>query len=131
MSDWEVDDRIKQLLADDQDAPSNKRLIGTVTPLGSLDELDDDNMDETTYSLTRVTEQTNENTYGDDLRLLQYQRSSALNTNTYGGTKVSARSSAGGDMTARDESELSRGESSIASYLDWSVIDREFPTGTQ
>ncbi len=131
MSDWEVDDRVKQLLADDQDASSNKRLIRTVTPLGNLDELDDDDLDATTYSLTRVTEQTNENTYGDDLRLLQNRRLSGLNTNTYGGTRVSARSSAGGDMTARDESELSKGESSIASYLDWSAIDKEFPTGTQ
>jgi hypothetical protein len=131
LSDWEVDDRVKQLLADDQDASSNKRLIRTVTPLGNLDELDDDDLDATTYSLTRVTEQTNENTYGDDLRLLQNRRLSGLNTNTYGGTRVSARSSAGGDMTARDESELSKGESSIASYLDWSAIDKEFPTGTQ
>jgi len=88
-------------------------------------------LDATTYSLTRVTEQTNENTYGDDLRLLQYRRTNSLSTNRYGGTRVSARSSAGGDMTARDESELSRGESSLASYLDWSEIDRQFPTGTQ
>jgi len=132
LSDWEVDDRVKQLLADDQDPSSNRKLTRTITPLENLDELDDDNMDETTYSLTRVTEQTNENTYGDDLRLLQYRRSTGLNTNTYGGgTRASARSSAGGDMTARDESEISRGESSVASYLDWSVIDKEFPTGTQ
>jgi len=131
LSDWEVDDRVKRLLADDQDASSNKRPIRTVTPLDDLDELDDDDLDATTYSLTRVTEQTNENTYGDDLRLLQNRRLSGLNTNTYGGTRVSARSSAGGDMTARDESELSKGESSIASYLDWSAIDKEFPTGTQ
>jgi hypothetical protein len=131
LSDWEVDDRVKQLLADDQDPSFNRKLTRTITPLENLDELDDDNMDETTYSLTRVTEQTNENTYGDDLRLLQYRRSTGLNTNTYGGTRASARSSAGGDMTARDESELSRGESSVASYLDWSVIDKEFPTGTQ
>jgi hypothetical protein len=104
-----------------------------VIPLDNLDELDDDDddMNETTFSLTRVTEQTNENTYGDDLRLLQNRRSSALNTNTYGGTRVSARSSAGGDMTARDESELSRGESSIGSYIDWSLIDKEYATGTQ
>jgi hypothetical protein len=126
-----VDDRVKHLLADDQDASSNKRFTRTVTPLDDLDELDDDDLDATTYSLTRVTEQTNENTYGDDLRLLQNRRSTGLNPNTYGGTRVSARSSAGGDMTARDESELSRGESSIGSYLDWSTIDKEFPTGTQ
>ncbi|CAF2630558.1 unnamed protein product [Rotaria sp. Silwood2] len=131
LSDWEVDDRVKQLLADDQDTLPNKKFTKTVTPLADLDELDDDNMDETTYSLTRVTEQTNENTYGDDLRLVLNRRSSALNTNTYGGTRVSARSSAGGDMTARDESELSRGDSSINSYMDWSALDREFPTGTQ
>ncbi len=134
LSDWEVDDRIKQLLADEQDGSLNKKLPRTVPLLADLDELDDDDdddLDPTTYSLTRVTDQTNENTYGDDLRLLQYRRASGLNTNTYGGTRVSARSSAGGDMTARDESELSRGESSIGSYLDWSVIDKEFPTGTQ
>lgn len=134
MSDWEVDDRVKQLLADDPDASSNKKITRTVTPLADLDELNDDEDDDlnaTTYSLTRVTEQTNENTYGDDLRLLQYRRTAGLNTNTYGGTRISARSSAGGDMTARDESELSRGESSLASYLDWSAIDKEFPTGTQ
>ncbi len=132
LSDWEVDDRVKQLLADDQDALPTKKLTRTVTPLANLDELDDDDdLDATTYSLTRVTEQTNENTYGDDLRLLQNRRSSGLNANTYGGTRVSARSSAGGDMTARDESELSKGESSIASYLDWSAIDKDFPTGTQ
>jgi hypothetical protein len=130
LSDWEVDDRVKQLLADDQDGLSARKLTRTVTPLANLDEFDDDNMDETTYSLTRVTEQTNENTYGDDLRLLQHRRPNAMTTNTYGGTRVSARSSAGGDMTARDESELSRGESSIGSYLDWSLIDKEFPTGT-
>jgi len=132
LSDWEVDDRVKQLLADDQDGSSNRKFTKTVPPLDDLDELDDDDdLDATTYSLTRVTEQTNENTYGDDLRLLQNRRSTGLTTNTYGGTRVSARSSAGGDMTARDESELSRGESSIGSYLDWSTIDREFPTGTQ
>lgn len=134
LSDWEVDDRVKQLLADDQDATSNKKFTRTVTPLDNLEELDDDDagdLDATTYSLTRVTEQTNENTYGDDLRLLQYRRTNGLNTNTYGGTRASARSSAGGDMTARDESELSRGESSIGSYLDWSAIDREYATGTQ
>ena len=132
MSDWEVDDRVKNLLADDQDAASsNRRIARTITPLEDLDELDDDDLDATTYSLTRVTEQTNENTYGDDLRLLQNRRSTGLNTNTYGGTRVSARSSAGGDMTARDESELSRGGSSIGSYIDWSTIDKEFPTGTQ
>ncbi|CAF4886436.1 unnamed protein product, partial [Rotaria magnacalcarata] len=75
LSDWEVDDRVKQLLADDQDVSSNKKFTKTVPPLANLDELDDDdNMDDTTYSLTRVTEQTNENTYGDDLRLLQYRR---------------------------------------------------------
>jgi hypothetical protein len=126
-----VDDRVKQLLADDQDGSSNKKLTKTVPLLDDLDELDDDDLDATTYSLTRVTEQTNENTYGDDLRLLQNRRSSGLNTNTYGGTRISARSSAGGDLTARDESELSRGESSVGSYLDWSAIDKEYPTGTQ
>ncbi|UJR30925.1 hypothetical protein I4U23_018437 [Adineta vaga] len=133
LSDWEVDDRVKQLLADDQDSLPSRKLTRTITPLDNLDELDDDelNMEETTYSLTRVTEQTNDNTYGDDLRLLQYRRSSGLNTNTHGGTRISARSSAGGDMTARDESELSRNESSIASIIDWSAIDRDFPTGTQ
>ncbi len=133
MSEWEVDDRVKQLLADDQDVSSNKKLIRTVTPLENLDELDDDDdddLDATTYSLTRVTEQTNENTYGDDLRLLQNRRASGLNANTYGGTRVSARSSAGGDMTARDESELSRGDST-GSYIDWSAIDKDYPTGTQ
>ncbi len=126
-----MDDRVKQLLADDQDGSSNKKLTKTVPLLDDLDELDDDDLDATTYSLTRVTEQTNENTYGDDLRLLQNRRSSGLNTNTYGGTRISARSSAGGDLTARDESELSRGESSVGSYLDWSAIDKEYPTGTQ
>ena len=132
LSDWEVDDRVKQLLADDQDAQTNKRISRTVTPLADLDELndDDDDLDPTTYSLTHVTGRTNENTYGDDLRLLQNRRSTGLTMNTYGGTRVSARSSAGGDMTARDESELSRGESSVASILDWSAIDRDFPTGT-
>ncbi|CAF1984679.1 unnamed protein product [Rotaria magnacalcarata] len=131
LSDWEVDDRVKQLLADDQDVSSNKKFTKTVPPLANLGELDDDdNMDDTTYSLTRVTEQTNENTYGDDLRLLQYRRPNTLTTNTYGGTRVSARSSAGGDMTARDESEISIGESSIPSVLDWSALDRDFPTGT-
>ncbi|CAF3863443.1 unnamed protein product [Adineta steineri] len=132
LSDWEVDDRVKQLLADDQDTSINRKLSRTITPLGSLDELDidDDNMDETTYSLTRVTE-TNENTYGADLQLLQHPRFSGAHTNTYGGTRASARSSAGGDMTARDESELSKGESSLASYIDWSLIDKDFPTGTQ
>lgn len=105
-----------------------------MTPLADLDELDnddDDDLDPPTYSLTHVTGRTNENTYGDDLRLLQNRRSTGLTTNTYGGTRASARSSAGGDMTARDESELSRGESSIASYLDWSAIDKDYPTGTQ
>ena len=131
MSDWEVDDRVKQLLGDEQDSTANRKFTRTVTPLADLDELNDDDLDATTYSLTRVTEQTNENTYGDDLRLLQNRRSTALNTNTYGGTRASARSSAGGDMTARDESELSKGESSIGSYLDWSAIDKDFPTGTQ
>lgn len=133
LSDWEVDDRVKQLLADDQDDLTHRKISRTVTPLADLDELDDDNddLDPTTYSLTHVTGQTNENTYGDDLRLLQNRRSTGLNTNMYGGTRMSARSSAGGDMTARDESELSRGESSIGSYLDWSAIDKDYPTGTQ
>ncbi len=132
MSGWEVDDRIKQILADDPDASNTKKITRTITPLDNLDELDDDDgMNETTYSLTRVTEQTNENTYGDDLRSIYSRRPNTLNTNTYGGTRISARSSAGGDMTARDESELSKGESSIASYLDWSLIDKEYPTGTQ
>jgi hypothetical protein len=134
LSDWEVDDRVKQLLADDYDSSSNKKPMTNITPLPNLDELDNEENDpmiETTYSLTRVTEPTNDNTYGDDLRLLQYRRSSMQNMNTYGGTRASARSSAGGDMTARDESELSKGESSIASFVDWSAIDREYGTGTQ
>lgn len=133
LSDWEVDDRVKHLLYDDLDSTSQKRLTTTVTPLPDLDELVDDEEDynPTTYSLTRVTEQTNENTYGDDLRLLQYRRPSTFHTNTYGGTRASARSSAGGDMTARDESELSRGENSIDSVIDWSLIDRDYAVGTQ
>ena len=126
-----MDDRVKELLADDHDSSPMKRLTRTITPLSNLDELDDNHLDETSYSFTHVTEQTNENTYGDDLRLLQHRRPSAATTNPYGGTRASARSSAGGDMTARDESELSRGESSIASYIDWSMIDRDFATGTQ
>ena len=131
LSDWEVDDRIKQLLADEQDLTLNKRRVPAVAPLGNLDELDDDEeMNETTYSLTRVTQQTNENTYGDDLRSLQFRRPSAPNTNAYGGTRASARSSAGGD-TARDESELSRAESSLGSYIDWSLIDKDYGTATQ
>ena len=131
LSDWEVDDRVKQLLADDQEASSSKRRVPAVTPLANLDELDDDDeMNETTYSLTRVTEQTNENTYRDDLPSLQFRRPGTANTNTHVGTRASARSSAGGDMTARDESELSRGESSIASYIDWDLIDRDYGTAT-
>ena len=106
-----------------------KRLTRTITPLSNLDELDDDNLSETSYSFTHVTEQTNENTYGEDLRFLQLRRPSATTANPYGGTRASARSSAGGDMTARDESELSKGESSIASYLDWSLIDGHYTTG--
>ena len=133
LSDWEVDDRVKQLLYDDSDLTSQKRTTTTVTPLPNLDELvdDEEDLNPTTYSLTRVTEQTNENTYGDDLRLLSYRRPNALHAHTHGGTRASARSSAGGDMTARDESELSRGENSIDSIIDWSLIDREYAVATQ
>ena len=128
LSDWEVDDRIKELLADEPDNTLKRKPTNTVTPLGNLDELDDeDPMNETTWSLTRVTEQ---NTYGDDLQMRQTRRPSGITMNNNFGTRMSARSSAGGDMTARDESELSRGESSIASYVDWSQIDKDYLNGT-
>lgn len=86
----------------------------------------DEDFTNDTISLTGVTEQTNENTYGDDLRSRGRRRSSAQLPTHYFGTRASARSSAGGDMTARDESEFSRGGSSVASYIDWSHIDKEF-----
>lgn len=119
------------MLEDDQDGLPERKITRTVTPLENLEEFDDNNLDETTYSLTGVTRQTNENTYADDLRLLSHRRPTPMNTNAYGGTRISARSSAGGDMTARDESEFSKTETSIASYIDWTAIDREFLTDTQ
>ncbi|CAF0987159.1 unnamed protein product, partial [Didymodactylos carnosus] len=117
LSEWSVDERVKELLADENELSRDhqRKNINRTVNIARLDEQDDD---ESTYSLTRVTEK-NENTYADDLLQLDQTRIWQNNTQNNSARQLSDR-----NQTARDESEMSVRDSSVVSVIDWDAIDR-------